>query len=161
MERNYVYSFVYQIELIQLPWVFLGKGDVVFMVLQSRINCSFRVVVRDLKSSSCTKRREGSLEAEPTCSSPFLQHRTALCRALCKILFSFPQGRFPPSSAETQCVCMRVAAGVTCTDFAPATSCFSATSASTAAHEDAQAGQVGKPTRLNTAKKRKACFFLG
>lgn len=104
------------------------------------------------------------MEAAPTCSSPSFQHRTALHRALCKILFSFLQGRFPPSSGASwraKCVCMCVAAGLAHADFAPATSCFSATSASTTTCAVAQVGQVGKPIKLNTAKKRKTCFFSG
>lgn len=150
-------------ELIQLPWVFLGNGDVVFIALQSRINCGFRVVVRELKAAQAQQREE-SIEAASTCSSPSFQHRTALHRALCKILFSFPRGRFPPSSGASwraKCVCMWVAAGLAHADFAPATSCSSATSASTTACAVAQMGQVGKPVRLNTAKKRKAWFSLG
>lgn len=53
MERNYVYSFVYQIEIIKL-----GNGDAAFIVLQSRINCSFRVVVRKLKAAHAQREKK-------------------------------------------------------------------------------------------------------
>lgn len=126
-ERNHVYTFVY-LTYIQLPWVFLGNGNVVLIVLQSRINCGFRMVIRELKAAHAQQREEKAwkqhLHAHLHPSSTELLSQTTV-QDTCLLSWC--------TRWRSKCAWMCVPAGVAHTDFDPTTSCFSVTTASTTA----------------------------
>lgn len=152
--REIMYTWFVYLTDIQLPWVFLGNGDVVFTVLQSRIKCSFRMVIRELKAAHAQPREEKArkhhlhahlhpssteLLSPDHCAgylSPFLKYRLEI--QMCTHVCAHRSGPRWLGPRHFTLLCHHCQHNCLCST---------------------HLGQLGKPIRVNQPKKKSVLFL--